>query len=386
MDLYAYYSINQNKRMKFAIITHVLHTQSKNQYFGYAPYIREMNIWLKYVDEVIIIAPLTIGEPEVIDLDYRHTNINFIKVSAFNFTNFKTILSSIFKLPVIIRKIFAVMKNADHIHLRCPGNMGLIACFIQILFPKKVKTAKYAGNWDPQSQQPFSYKLQKWILNNTFLTRNMTVLVYGNWSSQSRNIKPFFTATYAESEKEIITKTNFDSKINFIFVGSLVSGKNPLYALKLVQYLQENGYNVMLNFYGAGPERNVLEHYIHINNLENIIVLHGNQNKEIVKKAYQKSHFVVLPSKSEGWPKAIAEGMFWGCVPVASKVSCVPFMLDYGNRGVVLEMNLEKDVNNIKEIISDEKNFINKSKLSAQWSQNYTTDVFEAEIRKLLIK
>jgi hypothetical protein len=31
--------------------------------------------------------------------------------------------------------------------------------------------------------------------------------------------------------------------------------------------------------------------------------------------------------------KAIAEGMFWGCIPVGTAVSCVPFMLDEGKRG-----------------------------------------------------
>ena len=370
--------------MKFAIITHVLHTQSKNQYFGYAPYIREMNIWIKYVDEVIIIAPLTTGEPAVIDLDYKHNDINFIKVSAFSFTNFKTILSSIFKLPVIIRKIFTVMKNADHIHLRCPGNMGLIACFIQILFPKKLKTAKYAGNWDPKSQQPFSYKLQKWILNNTFLTRNMTVLIYGDWNNQSKNIKSFFTATYSESEKQIINKTSFDSAIEFIFVGSLVPGKNPLYAIKIIQHLKEKGYSVILNLYGEGSERKKIESYIQTDGLENFIILHGNQSKDMVEKAYKKSHFVILPSKSEGWPKAIAEGMFWGCVPIASKVSCVPYMLDYSKRGILLDMNLDNDVNNVKAIIRDEEEFFYKSKLAIEWSQKYTTDSFEVQVKRLL--
>ena len=142
----------------------------------------------------------------------------------------------------------------------------------------------------------------------------------------------------------------------------------------------------MLSLYGEGSERNSLEKYIESNNLENEIVLHGNQDLEIVKKAYQKSHFVILPSKSEGWPKAIAEGMFWGCVPVASKVSCIPFMLDYGNRGVLLEMDFEKDVNQISEILKNQTLFLNKSNSAGKWSQNYTTDVFEAEIKKLFSK
>lgn len=373
--------------MKFVIITHVKHIAKKDLFFGYAPYVQEMNIWFKYVDEVIIVAPLSNNnKPTAIDLPYDYNKIVFKKVPNFSFTSFINILSSVFKLPIIFWKVFLGMKNADHIHLRCPGNMGLVGCLVQILFPKKNKTAKYAGNWDPKSKQPYTYKLQKWILSNTFLTHNMKVLVYGDWKKQSKNIKSFFTATYSESEKEIIQKTSFNDVIEFIFVGSLVSGKNPLYAIELIQKLIRKNYKVTLNIYGEGLERVFLENYILKNNLETAIILHGNQNKKEIKKAYQKSHFVILPSKSEGWPKAIAEGMFWGCVPIASKVSCVPIMLDYGKRGIMLAMNLNKDLHQIESVIVNQNDFVNKSALVANWSQKYTTNFFETEIEKLLAK
>lgn len=370
--------------MKFAIITHVVHVHDADQFFGYAPYIGEMNIWLKYVDEVIIVAPLENKLPTKIDIAYQQSGIDFREVPNFNFTNIKNSVISIFKLPTILWRIFWAMKKADHIHLRCPGNMGLIGSIIQILFPRKVKTAKYAGNWDPKSGQPYTYKIQKWILNNTFLTRNMTVLTYGDWKNQSKNIKPFFTATYLESEKEIVNKINFDSGIKFIFVGSLVLGKNPMYAIILIQKLIKSGYRVSLDLYGEGTERNSLESYIQANNLKEFIVLKGNQNRDTLKKAYQKSHFIILPSKSEGWPKAVAEGMFWGCVPIATQVSCVPFMLDYGNRGILLEMDVKNDFTSIERIIATENIFFNKSKLATEWAQEYTTEVFEMEIKKLL--
>ncbi|CAA9202827.1 glycosyltransferase [Flavobacterium collinsii] len=372
--------------MKFVLISHVSHLSKQGLFFGYAPYIREMNIWLRAVDEVIIVAPLQKGEPTAIDIPYKHNKIDFRETADFNFITIKNSLSSILKLPTIFWEVFKAMKNADYIHLRCPGNMGLIGCLVQILFPWKMKTAKYAGNWDPKSKQPLTYKIQKWILSNEFLTRKMQVLVYGSWENQSKNIKPFFTATYLESEKEIVAKTSFDSSIKFIFVGSLVLGKNPLYSIKLVEKLSKKEANVVLNLYGEGPERKKIESYIQSNNLQNFIFLHGNQNHEIIKKAYQNSHFVILPSKSEGWPKAIAEGMFWGCVPIVSKVSCLPFMLDFGKRGILLEMNLDQDIKQIEKLIDVHSSFDMKSQLAASWSQNYTADVFEAEIQKLLVK
>ncbi len=372
--------------MKFAIITHVIHIKENKEFFGYTPYIREMNIWLKFVDQVIIVAPVKEGKPTAIDSPYVHENIDFRKVSDFSFTNIGRALSSVLKLPIIFWKIFFAMKNADHIHLRCPGNMGLIGCLVQILFPKKTKTAKYAGNWDYKSKQPFTYKIQKWMLSNTFLTRNMKVLVYGNWENNSKNVKSFFTASYFKSEKTVINKTSLKPIIEFIFVGSLVTGKRPMYAIKLIEKLAANQINVNLNLYGDGVEMEGIRDYIEKNKLRDFIFLHGNQNQDIIKKAYQKSHFVILPSKSEGWPKAIAEGMFWGCVPIATKVSCVPFMLDFGNRGVLLEMKLNEDISQIENIIKYESVFRNMSELSSNWSRNYTVDIFENEIKELLLK
>lgn len=370
--------------MTFAIITHVPHIFEQNKYFAYAPYVWEMNIWIKNTDNVILAAPISESKKTEIDINYEHKSIEFVAIESFDVLRIKAAFKAIVKIPKITWKIFSVMNKADHIHLRCPGNIGLLGCMVQVLFPGKMKTAKYAGNWDSKSSQPWSYRLQKWILSNTFLTRNMQVLVYGQWEGSTKNIKPFFTATYNEKDKLPIIRKDFKSKIGFVFVGALVSGKNPLYAVQLVEKLYKKGYDVALSIYGEGAERKILEEYIGKNNLDSIISLKGNQTQETVKKGYQTSHFVLLPSQSEGWPKAIAEGMFWGCVPVATKVSCLPFMLDYGNRGVLLDIDLEKDSLQIETLLKEEAEYEVKSQKASEWSRQFTLDVFEEEIKKIL--
>jgi glycosyltransferase involved in cell wall biosynthesis len=370
--------------MKFVIFTHVPHSKEGNLYYAYAPYVREMSIWERYVDELVIVAPVSYYKKSEIDCSYIHQNIEFIAISKFDILSLNSVITTLFKLPGIIWTIFKAMQNADHIHLRCPGNMGLLGCLIQILFPNTRKTAKYAGNWDPTSKQPWTYKLQQCILNNTFLTRNMQVLVYGDWEGSSKNIKPFFTATYQEIDKLPISKKEVKGRSAFVFVGALVKGKNPLYAIQIVEFLSKKGYDVHLSLYGEGTERIRLQQYIITNQLEAVIELKGNQSKDTVQKAYQNSHFVVLPSESEGWPKAIAEGMFWGCVPLATAVSCVPFMLDQGKRGVLLAMDLEKDAKQIETILNTQTDFDTKSRNASDWSRNYTLDIFEREIGDIL--
>ena len=370
--------------MKFVIITHVPHIKEANKYYAYAPYVCEMNLWGNYVKEILIVAPIASIGKTAIDCAYNHPNIKFYAIANFDIRNFKSLFNAFLRIPGICWHIFIAMKNADHIHLRCPGNIGLLGCFIQILFPSITKTAKYAGNWDPKSKQPWTYRLQKWILSNPFLTRNMQVLVYGEWKGSTRNIQPFFTATYSEYEKEALLPKVLETIINFVFVGALVKGKQPLYAIQLIEKLHQKGYAVRLNLYGEGVEREVLEEYVAVHQLESIITLKGNQCKSIVQKAYQDSHFIVLPSDSEGWPKVITEGMFWGCVPIATAVSCVPFMLDYGTRGVLLEMNLEHDSLQVEAILENQPNYDNIRNNAADWSRSYTLEVFEQAILKSL--
>ena len=371
--------------MKFCIITHVPHGYQNGNYFAYSPYVREMNIWSKYVDEIVLVAPLHLKNSTSIDLDYSHKSIDFRNVSNFNFLTLKSIFITLLKLPNIIFEIYKAMKHSDHIHLRCPGNMGLLGCFLQILFPRKTKTAKYAGNWDLKAKQPLSYRLQKWILSNIFLTKNMQVLVYGEWKNSSKNIKSFFTASYFEKDKINISPKDLNSKITFIFVGTLTNGKQPLYAIQLIEQLHKNVNEVELCIYGEGKERVNIENYISKNKLKNIVILKGNQNQEVIKNAYLKNHFVILPSLSEGWPKAVAEGMFWGCLPIATRVSCVPNMLDNGDRGIILELTLLDDIKNIQSLLDNNELYQEKVNNAIHWSRKYTLDVFEEEI-KLLIK
>ncbi|WP_373056894.1 glycosyltransferase family 4 protein [Zunongwangia sp. H14] len=369
--------------MRFTIFSHVEHLKSGDEYFAYEPYVREMNIWLKYVDEVEIVAPLKLKKKPKIEISYQHSSLHFTRVALINFLSLPNAFISFLKLPLLCFKIFKAMSRADHIHIRCPGNIGLLACMVQVFFPKKPKTAKYAGNWDPNAKQPRSYKFQKWILNNTFLTRNIQVLVYGTWAGQSANIVSFFTASFSETEKKDFKK-DFSVPHKFVFVGTLSEGKRPLFASRIIQELYNTGKQVELDIYGDGVLKESLAQYIASGKLARVVKLHGNRPLNEIKEAYQKSHFIILPSRSEGWPKALAEGMFYGCIPIATPVSCIPWMLDYGKRGILIGEELKSAVSIVKSHIESKEKLKSVSAAARIWSQEYTLEKFETEIKRIL--
>ena len=370
--------------MRLVILSNAPLIKKQEDYFAYSPYVKEIEYWMKHSDETVFVCAVL---PEYKNLLIEKINskiADVVPLKDFNLTTLKKSFFAFFYSFYNCFIIYKAFKKADHIHLRCPGNIGLLGCLVQILFPKKIKTAKYAGNWAPNSNQPLTYRIQKWILNNTFLTKNMKVLVYGEWDGSSKNIKPFFTATYKEIDKSNVVPRDFSNAIKFLFIGTLSPGKRPLYAIQLIENIRKSGYKVALDLYGEGSERLDLENYIKNNSLENYINLKGNHPQETIKKELQENHFVVLPSKSEGWPKVIAEGMFWGCLPISTAISCVPNMLNGEERGLLLSLDIEKDTEKIIQLLSNENHYQKISLKAMEWSRKYTLDYFENEIKKLL--
>lgn len=373
--------------MNFLILSHVHHVKKGGRFFAYGPYVREMNIWTKFFTSVTILAPLSQDrEINPIEIAYEHNNIRFIPVKEINLTSWKGRFQTLVSLPGIIAKIISAMRSTDHIHLRCPGNMGLLGAILQYFFPSKNKTAKYAGNWDPESTQPYTYKLQQKLISNPGFAKKMKVLVYGEWPHQSQNIVPFFTFSYSENEPQIDFREPLSSenKLQLLFVGALVYGKNPLMAAEVARILKAQNLNFKLTFCGEGDQMEPLRQFAKENNLTEEVELCGNLPSEALKEKYKTSHFLIFLSDSEGWPKVVAESMYFGCLPITTPVSCVPYMLGNGERGDLVGKDPNEVVKRINYYLENPLDFDRKSKNSKEWSKAFTKESFELEIKKLI--
>ena len=70
--------------MNFVIITHTPHYNKKDRIYAYAPYVREMNIWGKYVNHIEIVAPITNKEITSIQLPYTNSKISILTIHRYH--------------------------------------------------------------------------------------------------------------------------------------------------------------------------------------------------------------------------------------------------------------------------------------------------------------
>jgi len=147
--------------MKLVVISSAPFIYKDNSVFAYSPYKDELIIWQKYSDEIRFCCPIWSNDKGLLISEIPFKIEKQFELIDFNLNtilnSFNAFLCSIYNVFVLYR----AMKKADHIHLRCPGNIGLLGSMVQILFPKTPKTVKYAGNWDPKAKQPWTYPIAK---------------------------------------------------------------------------------------------------------------------------------------------------------------------------------------------------------------------------------
>ncbi len=311
---------------------------------AYAPYVKELDLWMRHVDHTTIISPDK-SPKKLLGRALETQDFTHKKVGRLDFHRPSAIFKSLLSLPYKIILMIVEMKRADHIHFRSPSNLALLGGLVQVLFPGKKKSVKYAGNWDPDSEQPLAYRWQRQLFADPVWSKNLSVMAYGEWPDQSANVKKFFTATYSEKEIPEPIKKSRDAPFYAMYVGTMTKNKDPERVLNIIAQLREDGVDSELDFYGEGDLKEVIADKVKERNLQEKVRVHGNQPQEVVAAAYKRSHFSFLISQSEGWPKVVAEAMWHGCIPVATPVSCVPWMLNnqqYSNAGAARNFQSRK--------------------------------------------
>jgi glycosyltransferase involved in cell wall biosynthesis len=64
--------------------------------------------------------------------------------------------------------------------------------------------------------------------------------------------------------------------------------------------------------------------------------MHGALNQNELFEILKTCHAIFLPSRSEGFPKVLAEAMNFGCIPITSKVGSISQYIKNLESGIIM--------------------------------------------------
>ena len=138
----------------------------------------------------------------------------------------------------------------------------------------------------------------------------------------------------------VLSGTHFNDKLTFCFVGRLDDSKGFRILLDTIKELGQVDYVEKFHIVGDGPLKKLLKD--EIKKLKTAIIYHGLMHRADLDKIYSDSHFIVLPSQSEGFPKVISEASSFGCIPIVTPIVSVAKSLNRGMDNAIVMDGFEK--------------------------------------------
>lgn len=369
---------------KLVIVETTIHYHYQGQLSAYGPYAREIDIWADLFPEVLIAAPCRDEMPPGDCVPFTRPNISILPQKETGGQTLKKKVTQLASLPSLAWGLNRALRQADAIHVRCPGNLGLLGVLLAPLFSRHL-VAKYAGLWKSYPGEPRTYRLQRAILCSPWWRGPVTV--YGRWPNQPPNVIPFFTSILTDEQmaraRVAARRKKIYDPLRVLYVGRLSAAKNVDVLLKAMAVLRAEGIRTECAIVGHGPEREALETLCAELGLADRVKFTGGVDFEEVLGFYEQSDVLVLASQSEGWGKAIVEGMAFGLICIGSEQG-VPEMLGEG-RGITVEPgNVEALADALRAIVTAPQDYDLMRENATLWGQQYSLEGLREALHQLL--
>lgn len=377
--------------MKLAIISHTEHfIDSDGCVVGWGPTVREINHLAPHFEKVYHVACLHKGAPPPSSLKYAGENIEFIPISPSGGETLLEKMTVLIAMPEVTRIVIKVLQKVDYFQLRLPTGFGnYLLPWLKIFRPEAKLWVKYAGNW-AQKNPPLGYAFQRWFLKRNFL--NCKVTINGRWPDQPEHVlsfeNPCLTANERIEGEKVLQVKNYGGNLDFVFVGQLTESKGVGRIIEAFRQIKDERREGMLHLVGDGPNRVKYEKLAKAAGIN--CKFYGLLPREEVNKVLIKSHVLLLPSESEGFPKVIAEGANYGCIPIVSAVSCIPQYVINNLNGFLIaspvNQNLLRCLNRIISLKEEDLAQMahNAYNLSSQFTYTYYNKRISTELIRLL--
>ncbi|NVK51429.1 MAG: glycosyltransferase family 4 protein [Flavobacteriaceae bacterium] len=372
--------------MKIAIISHTEHYKNNEGIIvGWGATVKEIDKLLEVVDSITHIAPLHKSNTPESVIAYTSGKIRFIPLKPSGGKGFEKI-SILKNLFYNIKQIKKGIKDVDYIQFRAPTGIGIYVLPFLKFFSRKKYWVKYAGNWKDK-HMPLGNRLQKWWIKK-ILSLNIKVTVNGKWENEKTNIIPFENPCLDKDDRSlgklVVAAKNVNKKVNLCFVGALNKHKGVHLIIEALKNIDSDRIGEM-HFVGDGNEKKL--YLKEVKQLKYKTTFHGFLQKDRVSEIYEKSHFILLPSKSEGFPKVIGEAMNYGCIPIVSDVSCINQYVEDGINGFLLRnplsISLEKKIFEAMKLSNID--FINFIQYNYQLADKFTYTHYNLRIKNEIL-
>lgn len=171
----------------------------------------------------------------------------------------------------------------------------------------------------------------------------------------------FKTIYHGTFSKELPAKNiNWDKKIIFLIVGRLIPLKGHKDGINFFKKVNRE-ISSELHIIGQGPLERDLKSFCESEGISNFVKFHGFKND--LESYYRIVHFVIIPSKAEGFGLVAIEAFSFGLPVIAKNAPALNEIVKHESNGLLVDFkNVEKDAENFLLFFRNQSNYLRCSK------------------------
>lgn len=319
--------------MKLLIFSHKLLWRSGKSPTGWATdggFVFQIQALASSYTQTVLMVPSSKKRNESGEVWITDETIKIVPLAKpFGTGIFRKLLFPAWVLIHLPKFIYYTLKT-DIVHAAIPGDIGSIGMIIAPLLGKKI-FIRYCGNW--QNRKTFAEKLWGWY-GNTFAGKSIAFLCTGGSlippSQKNPALTWIFSSSMLEEDIKGMKRRQFDfrQEFNLVMGGRMAVEKGFGILIQAVSLVRQEIPHLKVYLFGDGVDKNIFEKQVAELQLLGTVNFLGKLNATQVHNALAMADIFLLPSFSEGFPKAVIEALAHSIPVICTPVSVLPKLVN----------------------------------------------------------
>lgn len=351
------------------------------------------DFWDRYLnvfDKVYVVARVK----EVKDINSIKNSYKRVDNRAIIFLNlpyYHGLLEAFYSIPVVLFYMLSIVASSNNNILRLPGMISIVAGLFCIFFrksfgvelvgdPYEVFSTGIGGRFSKILRSIFTFLTK-------FLVRKAKGVAYvTRYTMQARYIAAsnVFTTYYSSImlprnlivQRRIISKFSNDIDFNILLVGSIEQRyKGFDLVLVAISQIKEIFPSIKVSIIGDGIYKKELIELAISLGIEDRIYFLGKISRSAVLDIMDNADLFIMPSRTEGLPRALIEAMARGLPAIGSNVGGIPELLS--SEFLFEKENISELAELLARVIPDYSLRLEMSQLNLKTAQEYRSDLLE---------
>jgi glycosyltransferase involved in cell wall biosynthesis len=277
-------------------------------------------------------------------------------------------------LPMIWR----LTNSADAVHAPIPGDVGTIGNVLAIVLRKPL-FVRHCGNW--LAPKTTAEKLWRWFMEEFAGGRNVMMATGGTLeppSPRNPELKWIFSTSLTATElaeHAVPRRAPSRDAVRLIIVARQEKAKGAGTVIAALPLLARDFPGIAFDVVGEGGAVPEFRKQAEKLGVAERVVFHGNVDHNTVLTLLRKAHLFCFPTQaSDGFPKAVLEGLACGLPAVATRVSVLPLLLSSGCGKLVNDATPEAVAEAIRYCLQDGERYEQLSLRALETARQYSLE------------